>query len=123
VLFAVSSLAAGLAPGTPALIVARGFQGAGAAAMFATTIALRDQRVADAAGVARRLVGGLAHAIVAQAPPGRRDALDTAIHSAFASGLNTAMVVAGAVGIAGALLVALAVRPEREPVGERAPAT
>src|SRR6185312_10154530 len=39
-LFALSSLCSGLAPGTTELIVARGFQGAGAAAMFATTISL-----------------------------------------------------------------------------------
>src|SRR4051794_38789460 len=38
--FALSSLCSGLAPGTTELIVARGFQGAGAAAMFATTISL-----------------------------------------------------------------------------------
>jgi MFS family permease len=40
VLFAGSSLACGLAPNVGALIAARGVQGIGAAAMFATTMAL-----------------------------------------------------------------------------------
>jgi EmrB/QacA subfamily drug resistance transporter len=40
VLFAVASLACGLAPNAPLLITARGIQGIGGAAMFATTIAL-----------------------------------------------------------------------------------
>jgi EmrB/QacA subfamily drug resistance transporter len=39
-LFALSSFCCGIAPSSTALIVARGFQGAGAAAMFATTISL-----------------------------------------------------------------------------------
>jgi EmrB/QacA subfamily drug resistance transporter len=40
VVFAASSLACGLAPDAPLLITARGIQGIGGAAMFATTIAL-----------------------------------------------------------------------------------
>jgi EmrB/QacA subfamily drug resistance transporter len=74
VLFALASLCSGLAPGTTALIVARGFQGVGAAAMFATTVALidasysgRDRGLAfgvwgavnGAAAAAGPLVGGL----------------------------------------------------------------
>jgi EmrB/QacA subfamily drug resistance transporter len=74
VLFAVSSLCSGLAPSTAALIVARAFQGAGAAAMFATTISLvnaayegRDRGLAfgvwgavnGAAAAAGPIVGGL----------------------------------------------------------------
>ncbi|KPM51110.1 multidrug MFS transporter [Frankia sp. R43] len=40
ILFAVASLACGLAPGAGTLVVARGMQGIGGAAMFATTMAL-----------------------------------------------------------------------------------
>jgi EmrB/QacA subfamily drug resistance transporter len=73
-LFAVSSLACGFAPGTGSLIVVRGFQGVGAAAMFATTIALinasyegRDRGIAfgvwgavnGAAAAAGPIAGGL----------------------------------------------------------------
>lgn len=74
VVFALSSLAAGISPNTTIMIVARGIQGAGAAAMFATTIALlnisysgRDRGVAfgvwgatnGAAAAAGPMLGGL----------------------------------------------------------------
>jgi EmrB/QacA subfamily drug resistance transporter len=72
--FALSSLACGLAPNTTVLIVSRGIQGIGAAAMFATTIALlstsyqgRDRGIAfgvwgatnGAAAAAGPILGGL----------------------------------------------------------------
>jgi EmrB/QacA subfamily drug resistance transporter len=72
--FALSSLACGLAPNTTVLIAARGIQGIGAAAMFATTIALlstsyqgRDRGIAfgvwgainGAAAAAGPILGGL----------------------------------------------------------------
>jgi EmrB/QacA subfamily drug resistance transporter len=74
VLFAASSLACGLAPNVAVLIAARGVQGLGAAAMFATTMALisssysgRDRGIAfgawgavnGAAAAAGPIVGGL----------------------------------------------------------------
>jgi EmrB/QacA subfamily drug resistance transporter len=74
VLFAASSLACGLAPNVAVLITARGVQGIGAAAMFATTMALishsysgRDRGVAfgawgavnGAAAAAGPIIGGL----------------------------------------------------------------
>ncbi|HUN35513.1 MAG TPA: MFS transporter [Trebonia sp.] len=74
VLFAAASLTCGLAPGTGLLIAARGIQAVGAAAMFATTIAListsysgRDRGVAfgawgavnGAAAAAGPILGGL----------------------------------------------------------------
>jgi EmrB/QacA subfamily drug resistance transporter len=74
VLFAASSLACGLAPNVAFLIAARGVQGIGAAAMFATTTALishsysgRDRGVAfgawgavnGAAAAAGPIIGGL----------------------------------------------------------------
>lgn len=74
VVFAASSLACGLAPNVSVLIAARGVQGLGAAAMFATTMALisssysgRDRGVAfgawgavnGAAAAAGPIVGGL----------------------------------------------------------------
>src|SRR6201996_3908890 len=72
--FALASLTCGLAPNTTVLIVARGVQGAGAAAMFATTMALinsiyqgRDRGVAfgiwgavnGAAAAAGPIIGGV----------------------------------------------------------------
>ena len=74
ILFALSSLAAGLSPSTATLIAARGMQGVGAAAMFATTISLinscyqgRDRGIAfgvwgaanGAAAAAGPIIGGL----------------------------------------------------------------
>ena len=74
VVFALSSLSCGLAPDTTVLIVSRGVQGIGAAAMFATTIALlstsyegRDRGLAfgvwgainGAAAAAGPILGGL----------------------------------------------------------------
>ncbi|MFI5914120.1 MFS transporter [Dactylosporangium sp. NPDC051541] len=74
VVFAVASLACGLAPGTGALIAARGVQGLGAAAMYATNAALlgltysgRDRSVAfgiwgaanGAAAAAGPILGGI----------------------------------------------------------------
>ena len=74
VAFAASSLACGLAPNAAVLIAARGVQGVGAAAMFATTMALishlysgRDRGVAfgawgavnGAAAAAGPIIGGL----------------------------------------------------------------
>jgi len=74
VVFALSSLACGLAPNSGLLIAARGVQGVGAAAMFATTMALlnsiyqgRDRGVAfgvwgavnGAAAAAGPILGGL----------------------------------------------------------------
>jgi EmrB/QacA subfamily drug resistance transporter len=74
VLFAASSLTCGLAPNVGVLIAARGVQGLGAAAMFATTMALisssysgRDRGVAfgawgavnGAAAAAGPIIGGL----------------------------------------------------------------
>src|SRR4051794_26448373 len=47
VLFAVASLASGLAPNAGSLIVARGIQGIGGAIMFATTIALINTSYED----------------------------------------------------------------------------
>jgi EmrB/QacA subfamily drug resistance transporter len=74
VVFALASLAAGLASNTTTLIIARGVQGLGGAAMFATTIALlgsayqgRDRALAfgvwgavnGAAAAAGPIIGGL----------------------------------------------------------------
>jgi EmrB/QacA subfamily drug resistance transporter len=61
---------------------------------------------------AEKLVGGQADAMLASAG-GDRDALDAAIHAAFASGLDEALLVGGAVGLAGALLSAVLLRPTR----------
>lgn len=68
-LFTLASLACGLAPSEGALIAARVVQGAGAAAMFATTIALLDGAYAGSArGVAFGVWGATNGAAAAAGP-------------------------------------------------------
>ncbi len=71
---------------------------------------LSRHQLAHSARVAADLIGGQAQALVAHAQPAQRGGLNTAIHAAFASGLNAALVTAGGLGIAAAALVALTVR-------------
>jgi EmrB/QacA subfamily drug resistance transporter len=69
VLFAVSSLACGIAPGAGALIAARAVQGIGAAAMFATTFALLNSNYSGRdRGTAYGLWGAVAGASAAVGP-------------------------------------------------------
>jgi EmrB/QacA subfamily drug resistance transporter len=67
-------------------------------------------RAADA------VTGGGAQAVLREAPAGGRQALDDAIHHAVGSGLGTVMLVAGLVGVLGAIAVSVLLR-------ERAPET
>lgn len=76
--------------------------------------ALRVRHVTAPGSAAAELVGGQARAVVARAPDAARAHLDRAIHAAFASGLNAALLVAGAIGIAGAIVVVLTVRGRPE---------
>ena len=60
---------------------------------------------------ARTLAGGGAQHLVAQAPVGARAATEHALRGAFASGLDTAALWAGAVGLVAGALVLLVARP------------
>jgi EmrB/QacA subfamily drug resistance transporter len=91
----------------------------GAIAQARMGAVLSDHAVARSSRVASELVGGQAQALVHLAPVGQRDALSGAIHAAFASGLTSAMLVAGALGLFGAALVWLSVRPRAAVAGER----
>ncbi|WP_084269537.1 MFS transporter [Patulibacter minatonensis] len=71
------------------------------------------ERAADA------VTGGGAQGVLRGAPAEARGALDDAIHHAVGSGLATVMLVAGIIGIVGALLVSVLLR---EPSAETAPA-
>ena len=74
-LFAVSSLACGLAPNSGALIAARAVQGVGAAAMFATTFALLNSNYTGRdRGTAYGMWGAVAGASVGDRPDPRRPA-------------------------------------------------
>jgi EmrB/QacA subfamily drug resistance transporter len=63
--------------------------------------------------LAREITGGQAPGLIHAAPPSARPALDAAIHAAYASGLNITMLVAGAIGLVGAVWVAVALSPAR----------
>jgi EmrB/QacA subfamily drug resistance transporter len=78
---------------------------------------LGAEGVAASGDVAEKLVGGQAQGVLATAGNGRA-ALDAAIHASFASGLNEALLVAGATGLAGAALSAVLLRPTRAPADE-----
>jgi EmrB/QacA subfamily drug resistance transporter len=68
--------------------------------------------------LAEKLIGGQAESVLASAGAGRA-ALDRTIHTAFAAGLDPALVVAGIVGLAGAVLSAALLRGARRPAASR----
>lgn len=68
--------------------------------------------VAASGDLAEKLIGGQAQAVLAGAGSGRT-ALDAAIDASFASGLNEALLVAGAIGLVGGALSAVLLRPAR----------
>jgi hypothetical protein len=60
--------------------------------------------------VAQAISGGQAQRLLAGLPAGQRDALDQAVHAASAAGLNATFLLAGALGLAGSLIVLAAAR-------------
>ncbi|MEU3462162.1 MFS transporter [Streptomyces sp. NPDC006733] len=91
-------------------------------AVFGTIVASRMETslsgtVPDAHGTARALAGGGAQGVLGHTPEDRRGTVDHALHAAFASGLNTAAVVAGVVAVLAGIAVLLLVRtPAARPV-------
>jgi EmrB/QacA subfamily drug resistance transporter len=71
---------------------------------------LSGARIDGAHGVASQLISGDAASVVASAPALQRAHVNYAVHAAFASGLNAAMIVAGTTGLVSALLVVIMVR-------------
>jgi EmrB/QacA subfamily drug resistance transporter len=76
--------------------------------------------------VAQAISGGQAQRPLAGLPAGQRDTLDQAVHAASAAGLNAAFLLAGALGLAGSLIVLAAVRRplsqrEARPAGRAQP--
>ena len=59
--------------------------------------------------VAQAISGGQAQRLLA-VPAGQRDALDQVVHAASAAGLNAAFLLAGALGLAGSVIVLAAMR-------------
>jgi hypothetical protein len=59
---------------------------------------------------AQAISGGQAQRLLAGLPAGQRDALDQVVHAASAAGLNAAFLLAGALGLAGSVIVLAAMR-------------
>ncbi|HEY2791101.1 MAG TPA: MFS transporter [Micromonosporaceae bacterium] len=73
--------------------------------------------------IAAAVSGGQTRAVLAQTPSTFRQALDAAIDTAFASGLNVILVVSGAIAVATAVAVAILLRPVAAPTPEATRAT
>jgi EmrB/QacA subfamily drug resistance transporter len=63
-----------------------------------------------ARGAGPAVSGGQAQAVLAHVPAARRDQLDQLVHAASASGLNAALLIAGLLGLAGALIAIVTMR-------------
>ena len=74
--------------------------------------------------VAHAITGGQAQRLLAGLPAGQRDAVNQVAHAASAAGLNAAFLLAGALGLAGSLIVVAALRrppSQPPPPGARRP--
>lgn len=80
-----------------------------------------DGSVPSPHDTAAALGSGQAQGIVAKAPTSARDSMDHLVHSAFASGLNTVLVVSAVTAAVTGLLVFATVRTSVEPDGEPDP--
>jgi EmrB/QacA subfamily drug resistance transporter len=89
---------------------------------------LADKNVPNSTDLASAVSGGQSAAVLAQAPAAFRGQLDVAIHDAFATGLHGAFVLAGSLGLVGALLCYLLLRGaqtaswDQKPAGSGEPA-
>ena len=79
---------------------------------------LTGRGVSDASGVARALAGGQTRTVIGSVPAAQRPDVLSAVHAAFASGLDAAFGVAGLIGVLAGVLVLVLVRPRvpRQPV-------
>jgi EmrB/QacA subfamily drug resistance transporter len=62
--------------------------------------------------LAKAVAGGQSQTVLHATPPAAQAGLDQAIHTAFASGLNATLVICGVAGLIGAVIVAVALRPQ-----------
>jgi EmrB/QacA subfamily drug resistance transporter len=68
--------------------------------------------VTGSSRLAKAIAGGQSQAVLHAAPAATQAGLDQAIHAAFASGLNAVLVICGVAGLIGAVIVAVALRPQ-----------
>jgi EmrB/QacA subfamily drug resistance transporter len=108
-----SGMAAGAVNTMRQLGFALGIAALGAVAQAQIAAELGGAGASASGGLAERLIGGQTEQVLAGAG-NHRAALDAAIHTSFASGLNEALLVAGAIGLAGGALSAVLLRPARD---------
>jgi EmrB/QacA subfamily drug resistance transporter len=114
-----SGMAAGAVNTMRQLGFALGIAVLGAIAQAQIGAELAAEGVSASGGLAERLIGGQAQQVLASAGS-HRASLDPAIHASFASGLDEALLVAGAIGLLGGALSAVLLRPAPAPAGEAA---
>jgi EmrB/QacA subfamily drug resistance transporter len=107
-----SGMAAGAVNTMRQLGFALGIAALGAITQAGIAAKLGTEGAARSGELAEQVVGGQTRSVLAAAGNGR-DALDAAIHASFASGLDVALVVAGAIGLLGGVLTAVMLRPSR----------
>jgi EmrB/QacA subfamily drug resistance transporter len=112
-----SGMAAGAVNTMRQLGFALGIAILGAIAQAQIAAHLRTESIPASTDLAERLIGGQAPQVLAGAPA-HRATLDAAIHTSFASGLNEALLVAGAIGLLGGALSAVLLRPARDASAE-----
>ncbi|HWH20750.1 MAG TPA: MFS transporter, partial [Solirubrobacterales bacterium] len=113
-----SGMAAGAVNTMRQLGFALGIAVLGAIAQAQIGAHLGAEGVPASGDLAERVIGGQTQQVLAGAA-GHRAALDAAIHSSFASGLNEALLVAGAIGLFGAALSAVLLRETAPGAGLR----
>ncbi len=87
-------------------------------AVFGTIVADRmtsslTGHTADPHGTAQALAGGAANQVLAHTPAGARAATEHVLRGAFTSGLDTAALWAGVLGLVAGVVVLLMVRPQK----------
>lgn len=74
---------------------------------------LRDHDVPNADAAARAVAGGESGRLIGATPPNLRGAADQAVHASSVAGVQTVLLVAGLIGVFGAVLTFVLVRDKR----------
>ena len=90
---------------------ALGIAGLGVILQSSIGHSLSGAGVTGSGTLAKAVAGGQSQGVLHAAPTQARGGLDAAIHAAFASGLNSVLLISGIAGLLGALIVVVALRP------------
>ncbi|WP_225726102.1 MULTISPECIES: MFS transporter [unclassified Nocardia] len=109
-----AGMAAGALNTAQQLAMAAGIAILGSAFTTRASTVLAARGVPNADSVAHAVGGGQSGVLLAQAPDAYRPALDTALHTAAAAGVQATLLVSGIVGVVGAGLAAALLRAGRK---------